>query len=39
MGETINPSMKKGDLALVISGSGSITLPVTVAEMAKIIKV
>jgi 6-phospho-3-hexuloisomerase len=35
MGETINPSMTKGDLALVISGSGSTTLPVTVAEMAR----
>lgn len=39
MGETINPSMKKGDLALVISGSGSTMLPVTVAEMAKSIDV
>ena len=39
MGETINPSMTKGDLALVISGSGSTTLPVTVAEMAKSIDV
>jgi len=39
MGETINPSMTEGDLALVISGSGSTTLPVTVAEMAKSIGV
>ena len=35
MGETITPSVGDGDLVLVISGSGSTTLPVTVAEMAK----
>jgi len=34
LGETINPSMTEGDLALIISGSGTTTLPVTVAEMA-----
>ena len=39
LGETINPSMTEGDLALVISGSGSTTLPVTVAEMAKSLRV
>ena len=31
--------MTKGDLVLVIPGSGSTTLPVTVAEMAKSIGV
>jgi 6-phospho-3-hexuloisomerase len=35
MGETITPSVEEGDLILVISGSGSTTLPVAVAEMAK----
>jgi 6-phospho-3-hexuloisomerase len=35
LGETINPSVADGDIALVISGSGSTALPVTVAEMAK----
>ncbi|MCW4035971.1 MAG: 6-phospho-3-hexuloisomerase [Candidatus Bathyarchaeota archaeon] len=35
LGETINPALNEGDIALVISGSGSTTLPVTVAEMAK----
>ncbi len=35
LGETINPSVVDGDIALIISGSGSTALPVTVAEMAK----
>jgi len=35
MGETITPAVGDGDLVLVISGSGSTTLPVTVAEMAR----
>ncbi len=35
LGETINPALNEGDIALVISGSGSTTLPVTVAGMAK----
>ena len=35
LGETINPSVADGDIVLVISGSGSTALPVTVAEMAK----
>jgi 6-phospho-3-hexuloisomerase len=35
LGETITPNVGEGDLVLVISGSGSTTLPVTVAEMAK----
>ena len=35
LGETINPSVADGDIALVISGSGSTALPVTVAEIAK----
>lgn len=35
MGETITPAVGDGDLVLVVSGSGSTTLPVTVAEMAK----
>ncbi|MFQ6054258.1 MAG: SIS domain-containing protein, partial [Candidatus Bathyarchaeia archaeon] len=35
MGETITPAVGEGDLVLIISGSGSTTLPVTVAEMAK----
>ena len=35
MGETITPSMEEGDVALIISGSGSTRLPVTVADMAR----
>lgn len=35
MGETINPAVSEGDISLIISGSGSTTLPVTVAGMAK----
>lgn len=35
MGETITPAIGCGDLVLIISGSGSTTLPVTVADMAK----
>ena len=35
MGETITPDVGDGDLVLVISGSGSTTLPLTVAKMAK----
>ncbi|KON29789.1 hypothetical protein AC482_05585 [miscellaneous Crenarchaeota group-15 archaeon DG-45] len=35
MGETITPSVGEGDLVLIISGSGSTALPVTVAGMAK----
>ena len=35
MGETINPAVGEDDLAIIISGSGSTTLPVTVAEIAK----
>ncbi len=35
LGETITPAVGKGDLALVISGSGSTTIPVTTAEIAK----
>lgn len=34
MGETITPSIGEGDLIMVISGSGSTTLPVAVAEMS-----
>ena len=35
MGETITPAVGEGDLVLIISGSGSTALPVTVAEMAR----
>ncbi len=35
LGETITPDVGEGDLVLVISGSGSTTLPVTAAEMAE----
>ena len=35
MGETITPDVGEGDLVLVVSGSGSTTLPVTVAQMAE----
>jgi 6-phospho-3-hexuloisomerase len=35
MGETITPAIGQGDLVLIISGSGSTALPVTVANMAK----
>lgn len=35
MGKTINPAVSEGDISLIISGSGSTTLPVTVAGMAK----
>lgn len=35
MGETITPTIGDGDLVLIISGSGSTTLPVTMAGMAK----
>jgi len=35
MGETINPAVAEGDIILIISGSGSTTLPVTAARMAK----
>ena len=35
MGETITPAIGQDDLILIISGSGSTTLPVTVANMAK----
>jgi len=35
MGETITPAVGNGDLVLVISGSGSTTLPVTLAERGK----
>jgi len=35
MGETITPAIGDGDLVLIISGSGSTTLPVTMAGMAK----
>jgi 6-phospho 3-hexuloisomerase len=35
MGETITPAFGVGDLVFVISGSGSTTLPLTVAKMAK----
>ncbi len=35
MGETINPAVTEGDIVLIISGSGSTTLPVTAARMAK----
>lgn len=35
MGETITPAIGDDDLVLVISGSGSTTLPLTVAEKAK----
>ena len=35
LGETITPAVGKGDLALVISGSGSTTIPVATAEIAK----
>ncbi len=35
MGETINPAVGEDDLAIIISGSGSTALPVTVAEIAK----
>lgn len=39
MGETLNPSVTQGDIALIISGSGSTTLPVTVTGMAKKLRV
>lgn len=35
IGETISPSVERGDITLIISGSGSTALPVTVAEIAK----
>ena len=35
LGETITPDVGGGDLVLVVSGSGSTTLPVTVAQMAR----
>lgn len=35
MGETITPAVGEGDLVFVISGSGSTTLPLTTAKMAK----
>ncbi len=35
LGETITPAVGKGDLVLVISGSGTTTIPVTTAEIAK----
>lgn len=35
LGETINPHIGVGDVVIVISGSGSTTLPVTVSKMAK----
>jgi 6-phospho-3-hexuloisomerase len=35
MGETITPSVGEEDFVLIISGSGSTTLPVTVANMSK----
>lgn len=35
LGETITPAMGKGDLVIVISGSGSTTIPVTAAAIAK----
>ncbi len=37
MGETITPSVGEGDLVIVVSGSGTTNLPVTVAEMSKIL--
>jgi 6-phospho-3-hexuloisomerase len=38
MGETITPAFGEGDLLLVISGSGSTSIPVTVADMAHKLK-
>jgi 6-phospho-3-hexuloisomerase len=35
LGETITPAMGRGDLVIVISGSGSTTIPVTAAAIAK----
>ncbi|MEM2904873.1 MAG: 6-phospho-3-hexuloisomerase [Candidatus Bathyarchaeia archaeon] len=35
LGETITPAVGRGDLVLVISGSGTTTIPVTSAEIAK----
>jgi len=35
MGETITPAVEEGDLVVVISGSGSTTIPITAAKMAK----
>jgi len=35
MGETITPSVSAEDLVLIISGSGSTTLPVATASMSK----
>jgi len=35
MGETITPAIRDDDLVLVISGSGSTTLPLTIAKKAK----
>ena len=35
MGETITPAVEEGDLVVVISGSGSTTLPIAAAKMAK----
>jgi 6-phospho-3-hexuloisomerase len=37
MGETITPSVGEGDLVIVVSGSGTTNLPVTVAEMSKML--
>jgi len=35
MGETITPAIGEGDIILIISGSGSTTLPVTIANIAQ----
>lgn len=35
MGETITPAIRDDDLVLVISGSGSTTLPLTIAKKAE----
>jgi 6-phospho-3-hexuloisomerase len=38
MGETITPSIGMNDLIMIISGSGSTALPITIASMAKKLK-
>jgi len=35
LGETINPNVGKGDMVIVISGSGKTTVPLAAAQMAK----
>jgi 6-phospho-3-hexuloisomerase len=38
LGETINPNVGEGDLVIVISGSGTTTMPLAAARMAESLK-